>query len=48
MDARQEFIDKNHASTSTAVQNEGPILDMPQRFEQLFQKKPTTKVSKLK
>ena len=26
----------------------GPILEMPQIFEQLFQRKPTEKVSKLK
>ena len=48
MDARHEFIDKNDTSTSVVVQNEGLIQDMPQIFEQIFRKKPITKVSKLK
>ena len=48
LDARHEFVDGNQASTSTVVANEGPILEMPQIFEQLFQKKQPEKVSKLK
>ena len=34
--AFHEFIDRNQASTSTIVpmSSEGPILEMPQRFEQ--------------
>ena len=46
LDARQEFIDINQALTSVALPPE--ILGMPQRFDQLFQKKPMGKVSKLK
>ena len=48
MDARHQFINRNQASNYTVVPSEGPIVDMPQRFKQLFQKKPIEKVSKLK
>ena len=49
-DAHHEFVKRNQASNFVVVpiSNEGPILEMPQGFEQLFQRKPTKKVSKLK
>ena len=50
LDTLHEFIDRNQTSTSTTVpmMSEGQILEMPKIFEQLFQRKPTKKVSKLK
>ena len=49
-DTHDEFVDRNQASTSTTVPllDDGPILEMPLRFDPLFQRKPTKKVSKLK
>ena len=41
LDAWNELIDENQASTYVDVLNEGPILEMPQILEQLFQKKHT-------
>ena len=48
MNARHEFVNENQVLNFIVVPNEGPILDIPQRFEQLFQKKLTTKASNLK
>ena len=50
LDAWHEFFDINQASTSIVVQmsSEGPILGIPERLEQLLQRKSTAKVSKLK
>ena len=49
-DAIHEFINKIQAleSTSIPILREGRIPDMPQRFEQLLQRKLTDKVNKLK
>ena len=41
MDARHEFVDGSKVSTSATVPSEGPILDIPQIFEQLFRNKQT-------
>ena len=48
--AHDNFIDKNKASkyTTILILDDGPILEMPQRFDQLFQIKLTEKVTKLK
>ena len=39
LDARHEFLNGNQASTSSTEPKEGQILQMSQRFDQLFQKK---------
>ena len=44
----QEFIDRNKVSTYTTIASEEPILEMPERFDQLFRQKPIEKVSKVK
>ena len=36
LDAWREFIDENQVSNSSAKLNQGPILEMPQEFNQLF------------
>ena len=48
LETQHEFVDENQAPTSTVVPNEGLILEIPQRFEHLFQKKLTRNISKLK
>ena len=48
LDAHQEFLNIDKASTSTSISPEGPILEMLERFDQLFRKEPVEKVSKLK
>ena len=48
LDACQEFLDIDKASTSTSISPEEPILEMLERFDQLFRKEPVEKVSKLK
>ena len=49
-DACHDFIDRNQESTSIFVPifDQGPILEIPQRFEQLFQRKSIEKVIKLR
>ena len=47
-DCWHELVDRNKELTSMVVLNEGPILEMPQWFEKLFQGKLTKKVGKLK
>ena len=49
-DAQDEFIDKNQTSTSVVVPvlDGGRILDMPQRFQNLFRIKTIEKGIKLK
>ena len=38
---QKTFIDRNQASTSATTLPEGPILGIPERFDELFRKKPT-------
>ena len=47
-DSQQKFIDKNQASTNFPTLRRGQVRDIPERLEQLFQKQPIGKVSKLK
>ena len=49
-DARDEFVNRNQTLTSATIPvlDDGPILETPQIFVQLFQRKLTEKVSKLK
>ena len=48
-DAHNEFIDRNQALSSTTVPilDNGTILEMPQIFDQLFERNTTKKVIKL-
>ena len=48
LDGRLEFINKNQESKSTPTLPRRPIRDMPAIFNQLFRKKPTRNVRKLK
>ena len=49
-EACHELVNINQTSTYVfiPVSNEGPILELPLQFEQLFQRKLTKKTSKLK
>ena len=49
-DSHDDLFDRNQASTSPTVPigDDGPILEMPQIYEQLFQRKLIEKVRKWK
>ena len=48
LDALPKFLDKNQASTFVAIVPRRSIVEIPEIFDQLFQKQLTRKVSKLK